>query len=97
MANTVRNPYSNTAGNVPSSLSNGQIGVNQADGKLFYRDGAGAVQAFSSVRVYETASAFPATGQSNVLYVDSSTSRIWRWESPVYVETGPVEIGRAHV
>ena len=43
MANIVRIPYSNTAGNAPSSLDNGQIGVNQADGKIYYRTAAGAV------------------------------------------------------
>jgi hypothetical protein len=48
VANVVRNPYSNTAGNTPSSLGNGQIAVNQSDGKLFYRSAAGAVAALAA-------------------------------------------------
>jgi hypothetical protein len=48
VANIVRNPYSNTAGNTPTSLVNGQIAVNQADGKLFYRSSAGVVTALST-------------------------------------------------
>jgi hypothetical protein len=31
---------------------------------------------------------FPATGSSTTLYLDESTSRIFQWESPVYVEVG---------
>ena len=34
---------SNTAGAVPSSLEDGEIAINQADGKLFYRTAAGGV------------------------------------------------------
>jgi hypothetical protein len=47
MANVVRIPYSNTSGNTPSSLANGQIAINQSSGSLFYRNAAGAVTAFS--------------------------------------------------
>jgi hypothetical protein len=48
MANTVRIPYSNTSGNVPSSLGNGVLGINQASGSLYYRNSAGAVTEFTS-------------------------------------------------
>jgi hypothetical protein len=48
MANTVRIPYSNTSGNVPSSLGNGVLGINQASGSLYYRNSAGAVTQFTS-------------------------------------------------
>lgn len=43
MANTVRLPYSNTATNTPSSLGNGVLAINQADGKLYYRNSSGVV------------------------------------------------------
>jgi hypothetical protein len=93
MANTVRIAYSNTAGNTPSSLGNGVIGVNQADGKLFYRNGSGAVTALatggSSLASYATTASFPATGASG-LYLASDTSKIYRWESTIYVEIGSV-------
>jgi hypothetical protein len=93
VANIVRIPYSNTAGNAPSSLDNGQIGVNQADGKIYYRTTAGAVAQFasgggSSLSVHASASAFPATGSETTLYLDESNSRLFQWESPVYVEIG---------
>jgi len=89
VANIVRNPYSNTAGNVPSSLVNGQIGVNQADGRIFFRNSAGAVATFSSLASYATTASFPATGASGTLYLTDG-SKLYRWESTVYVEVGSV-------
>jgi hypothetical protein len=88
VANVVRNPYSNTAGNTPSSLGNGVLAVNQADGRLFFRNGAGAVTNFSSIANYATTGSFPAVGSSTVLYLASDTSRIHQFVSGVYVEVG---------
>lgn len=87
MANVVRNPYSNTAGNTPSSLGNGVLAVNQADGRLFYRNGVGAVTTFSSIASYATAGSFPAVGLSTLLYLAADSSRIYQW-SGVYAEIG---------
>jgi len=47
MANTVRIPYSNTSGNVPGTLGNGVLGINQASGALYYRNSSGVVTLFS--------------------------------------------------
>jgi hypothetical protein len=93
MSNTVRILRSTTAGNVPSSLVSGQIALNEADGKLFYRAANGTVTQFasgggSSLSVHASASAFPATGSETTLYLDESNSRLFQWESPVYVEVG---------
>ena len=88
MANVVRNPYSNTAGNTPSSLGNGVLAVNQADGRLFYRNGAGAVTTFSSIASFSTTASFPAAGSSSVLYLASDTSRLFQFANGVYVEIG---------
>lgn len=94
MANTVRLPYSNTANNTPSSLGNGVIAVNQADGKLFYRNGSGAVTALATgggASLYSSTSSFPATGVSTTLYLDTSSNRIYRWDSTGnYVEIGTI-------
>jgi hypothetical protein len=88
VANVVRNPYSNTAGNTPSSLGNGQIAVNQADGRLFYRNSAGVVTSFSSIASYATAASFPPTGLANVLYLSVDNSRAYQFANGVYVEVG---------
>ena len=90
MANIVRNPYSNTAGNTPSSLVNGQIAVNQSDGRIFYRSASGAVTQFSSIAIYATTASFPAVSgaSSSVLYLASDTSRLHQFTGGVYVEIG---------
>jgi hypothetical protein len=86
--NVVRNPYSNTAGNTPASLGNGQIGVNQGDGRIFYRSAAGAVTTFSSIASFATTGSFPAVGLASVLYLASDTSRLHQFAGGVYVEVG---------
>lgn len=47
MSNYVKIKRSNTPGVVPTSLVDGEIAINQADKKLFYRDDAGVVQTFN--------------------------------------------------
>ena len=88
MANVVRNPYSNTAGNTPSSLGNGVLAVNQADGRLFFRNSAGAVTTFSSIASYATTGSFPAVGFANVLYISSDSSRAFQFAGGFYIEVG---------
>ena len=88
MPNVVRNPYSNTAGNTPSSLGNGQLAVNQGDGRIFFRSAAGAVATFSSIASSATTASFPAVGLSSVLYLASDTSRLYQFVGGVYVEVG---------
>jgi hypothetical protein len=45
---TVRILRSTTAGNTPSALVSGQIAINEADGKIFYRNGSGTVTALAT-------------------------------------------------
>lgn len=97
MANTVRLPYSNTATNAPSSLGNGVLAINQADGKIYYRSSAGVVTMLptggaSGVVEAATASAFPATGAAATIYIDRSTNRLYRWASEgAYAEIGSLD------
>ena len=88
---TVRILRSTTAGNTPSSLVSGQIAINEGDGKLFYRNASGAVTLLptgASLFRYATTAGFPATGQEGALYLSVDTSKLYRWESTVYVEVG---------
>jgi hypothetical protein len=94
---TVRILRSTTAGNVPSSLVSGQIAINEGDGKLFYRNSSGVVTQLptggggaTEVYEYATPASFPATGAASTLYVDKDRGRVFRWDTTVYVETGPV-------
>jgi hypothetical protein len=47
----------------------------------------------SSLVSYATTASFPATGTSNVFYLASDSSKIYRWESTVYVEVGAIATG----
>lgn len=101
MPNIVRLPYSNTASNTPSSLGNGVLAINQADGKLFYRNSSGVVTQLATgggggggggLAAYAATSNLPATGSDTTLYVITSTNRIYRWVSSdsVYAEVGAI-------
>jgi hypothetical protein len=68
-------------------LGNGVLAVNQADGRIFFRNSAGAVTTFSSIASYATTSSFPATGLATVLYLATDSSKIFQWNG-VYVEIG---------
>lgn len=49
MANTeIRLKHSVVSGNTPSSLANGEIAINGADGKIFYRTPAGVIQSIQN-------------------------------------------------
>jgi hypothetical protein len=56
---------SNTAGQVPASLADGEIAINQADGKLFYQTAAGGVSTFLATPTAHKSS--HATGGSDAL------------------------------
>lgn len=96
---------STTASSVPPSLVTGELAINEADGKLYYRASTGTVTQFGpalfasastntgdEVAEYATTSAFPATGSTTVLYLATDASRAYRWTGSVYVEVGPTSL-----
>jgi hypothetical protein len=50
--------------------------------------GATGPQGPAASLVYASVGDFPATGSSTALYLAEDTSRLYQWESPVYVEVG---------
>lgn len=54
--------YSNTSTNVPASLANGELAINQADGKLFYRNSSGVVTQFNPAITAVNTISFGSTG-----------------------------------
>ena len=87
---TVRLLRSTTPGNTPSSLVPGQLAINEADGKLFYRAASGAVALLPTVYEYATTANFPATGNAAQLVLATDTGRVYRWMGTAYVELGSV-------
>lgn len=64
-----------------------------SSGKLYVKNAAGSMVEVgaggsSSLATYATTANFPATGSANVLFLAEDTSRLYQWESPVYVEIG---------
>jgi plastocyanin len=71
MSTTIRIKKSGTASNTPGTLEFGELAINYADGKLFYKDATGNIQQFSSggnINAFETVNA-----NGSLLIADSNT------------------------
>lgn len=72
----------------------GEPAWDSSAGKLFLRNAAGSmveIGAGSSVSFYAASSSFPGTGASSTIYLDSSSNRMYRWDSTGnYVEIGTI-------
>jgi hypothetical protein len=68
--------YSNTSGNAPAALANGEIALNQADGKLYYKTSTGVIRVLAAseveVQVYNnTGSTIP---QGSAVYLSGGAT-----------------------
>ena len=73
----------------------GPQGVAGATGSQGPAGATGATGPAASL-VYLSVADFPATGSSTALYLAEDTSRLYQWESPVYVEVGVSGGGAIH-
>lgn len=67
MANTIKIKRNGTSSTVPTSLEHGELAINYADGKIFYKNSSNNIVEFSpsntaSFNVSDTAPASPSTG-----------------------------------
>jgi hypothetical protein len=78
------------AGAAGATGTQGQQGVAGATGSVGPQGPAGSTGATGPAAslVYASVADFPATGSATALYLDESSSRLFQWESPVYVEVG---------
>lgn len=70
-------------------------------GKLYVKNAAGSMVEVGaggagSLAAYATTASFPATGSATVLYLAEDSSKLYQWESPVYVEIGTAGGGFSH-
>jgi hypothetical protein len=76
MANTViQLKYSSTPSSTPSSLANGELAINYADGKLYYKNLTGQIVSFSSAAVANVLS-FATVNASGSLITATATNSI---------------------
>lgn len=77
---------------ITDAVTTAQIGVVNGVAGL---DGTGKVPSsqlpsfVDDVLEYSTLSGFPATGSTGIIYVDQSTSKIYRWSGSAYIEISP--------
>jgi hypothetical protein len=80
MPNPIKIKRSNSGGVVPATLVDGEIAINQADKKLFYRDSSAVVQSFSLVKIQPPTLTNPTTTAETV---------VARWTLPAnYLSAG---------
>jgi hypothetical protein len=84
MANTIKIKNSGTASAVPASLEYGELGLNYADGKVYYKNSSNAIVALpSKVTVSDTAPSSPSAGS---VWYESDTGKMFVYHDSFWVE-----------
>lgn len=91
MANTIKIKSSGLTGNVPASLEYGELAINYADGKIFYKNSSNAITELStggtgsSITVSDTPPSSPSAGD---LWYESDTGKTFIRYDSFWVEIG---------
>lgn len=84
MANTIKIKNSGTASAVPASLEYGELGLNYADGKVYYKNSSNAIVALpSKVTVSDTPPSSPSAGS---VWYESDTGKMFVYYDSFWVE-----------
>ena len=93
MASTIKVKNSGTASAVPASLEYGELGLNYADGKIFYKDSSNAIVSLpSKITVSDTVPASPSVGS---IWLESDTGKMFVYYDSFWIEvsgTGSVGV-----
>ena len=89
MANVIKLKNSGTANSAPTSLEAGELAINYADGKIYYKNSSNVIVEFSSasgsgISVSETPPASPSAGD---LWFESDTGKTFIYYDSFWVET----------
>lgn len=92
MANTIKIKNSGTASASPASLDYGELAINYADGKLFYKNGSNTIVPFTlasgsgaKLTVSDTKPTSPSSGD---LWYESDTGKTFVYYDSFWVEIG---------
>ena len=86
MANTIKLKNSGTASAVPGSLELGELGINYADGKIYYKNGSSQITQFSSGQKITSSTTAPASPASGDLWFESDTAKTFIYYDSFWVE-----------
>lgn len=89
MANVIKLKNSGTANSAPTSLEVGELAINYADGKIYYKNSSNVIVQFSTssgsgITVSETPPASPSAGN---LWYESDTGKTFIYYDSYWVET----------
>lgn len=89
MANTIKIKNSGIASAVPTSLEHGELGLNYADGKLFYKNSSNTIVEFGGASMESTTAISdspPASPSEGDLWFESDTARLFVYYDSSWVE-----------
>jgi hypothetical protein len=84
MPTTVKIRRSGTASATPSALEHGEIAINYADGKMFWKDAASAIQSFSFASIDGGEVLAPPNAPTSLAASPSSGALALTWTAPAY-------------
>ena len=85
MANTIKLKNSGTSTNVPSSLEYGELAINYADGKIFYKDSTNAIVHVKDVAISDAAPSSPVEGD---MWFESDTADFHIYYDGAWIDVG---------
>jgi len=85
VANTIKLKNSGTSTNVPSSLEHGELAINYADGKIFYKDSTNTIVHVKDVAISDAAPSNPVEGD---MWFESDTADFHIYYDGAWVDVG---------
>ena len=86
MANTIKIKRTSTPSSAPSSLEYGELAINYADGKIFYKNSSNQITQFSSGQKTTTSTTAPASPALGDLWFESDTGKTFIYYDSFWVE-----------
>lgn len=87
MANTIKIKRSGTANTAPTSLEHGELALNYADGKLYYKNSSNVISTVgSSGSAITVSDTIPASANTGDLWYESDTGKTFIYYDSFWVE-----------
>ena len=87
MANVIKLKNSGTANSAPTSLEAGELAINYADGKIYYKNSSNTITSFTS-KAIATSDTPPSSPSAGDLWYESDTGKTFIYYDSFWVEIG---------